>query len=148
MTRRGAALSIQATPIRTTYGRQTPKLGSPFDVQNLFSCAMDQALGIERASLSTVVQLNSSVLDIYRNSLWLTPVFSDLLHSAAKAFGFYVDLQTSWLRLMLPYATPVPETVLHCAAPGSAAESSPDSGVQMSAEEVERSMEIAIGLAG
>ncbi len=105
---------------------------------------MDQALGIERASLSTVVQLNSSVLDVYRNSLWLAPAFSDLLDRAAKVFAFYVDLQTSWLHLMLPYATPEPEAVLHFEAPFSADESRLDSGAQPASEELARSVEIVI----
>lgn len=93
------------------------------DFQDMCSCAMDRALGIERASFSTVIQLNSSALDLYRNSLWLAPGFGDLLGLAAKAFALCIDLQTSWFHLMLPYATPAPEAVLNCATPGSAVES-------------------------
>lgn len=141
----GVALSTQAISPQPTRGRQTQKLGSPVDFQDLCSCAMDQAFGIERASFSTVAQLNSSVLDFYRNSLWLAPAFSDLLGQAARAFALGMDLHASWLHLMLPYATLAPEAMSNFATPGNASESSVENGAQRAAED--QALAIERGLA-
>ncbi len=146
MSEPGVALSTQTISIQPTYGRQTQELGFPLDFQDLCSCAMDQAFGIERASLSTVVQLNSSVLDFYRNSLWLSPAFSDLLGREARAFALCMDLHRSWLRLMLPYATPAPEAMSNFATPGNASESRVESGAQRAAED--KALVIERGMAG
>src|ERR1700694_353489 len=73
---------------------QTQNAGFPIDFHDLCSFAMDQALGIEKASLSTVVSLNSCVLDIFGNSLDLT----------AKSFAFCMEVQMNWLTLLPPYA--------------------------------------------
>jgi hypothetical protein len=46
---------------------------------------MDQALGIEKASLSTVVTLNSCVFDIYQEALRFTPVLGNLFDLVAQS---------------------------------------------------------------
>jgi hypothetical protein len=106
---------------------QTPNVEFPSDFQDLCSLAMDQAMGIEKASLTTVVRLNSSVIDIYKNAFWFAPVFGDLLDTAAKSFAFCIELQMNWLTMMMPHA------------------SSSESQAESPAEELAHSMDIAIG---
>lgn len=108
------------------------------DLQDLCSLAMDQALGIEKASLSTVVHLNSCVVDIYGDAF--TPALGYLFDMAAYAFAFCMELQINWLTLMAPQA------LSHVAAAGSTGTSSFGSQVQPPTAEVwADSMDIAIG---
>jgi hypothetical protein len=100
---------------------------------------MDHALGIEQASLATVVSLNSSVLDIYKSSLWFTPVLGNLLDMVSQAVACSMELQMSWLTLMAPFASS------HVAAAGSTVASSSGSQAQPTADELAYSMDIAIG---
>ena len=79
--------------------------GFPGHFQDLCSFAMDQAIGIEKASLTTLVSLNSSVLDFYKNAFWYPPVFSDLLDAAARSLALSMEMQMNWLTLMAPLAT-------------------------------------------
>jgi hypothetical protein len=117
---------------------QTPNAGFPDDFQDLCSLAMDQAIGIEKASLTTVIRLNSSVIDIYKNAFWFAPVFGDLLDTAAKSFAFCMELQMNWLTMMVPHANEV-------AAPSSTVASSSGSQAPPTAEVPESDLDIAIG---
>jgi hypothetical protein len=100
---------------------------------------MDQALGIEKASLATVVNLNATALDMYSNSLF-APAFGELLDTAAKAFAFYMNFQMTWLSLMFPQAKVGTEALAHFAEPAVA--SSP---AEPTAEEVEHGVDVALG---
>ena len=104
---------------------QTQNAGFPGDFQDLFSFGMDQAIEIQKASLSTVVCLNSCAIDIYQNAFWFAPVLSNLFDAAAQSFTFCMELQLNWLTLLIPAS--------HAASPSS------------SAEELAHSMDIAIG---
>jgi hypothetical protein len=124
---------------------QTVNVGFPDDFQDLCSRAMDRAIGIEKASLTTDVGLNSSVIDIYKNAFWFAPVFCELLDTATKSFAFCTELQMSWLTLMMPHASGASEALLPVAAPSSTVASSSESQAQPTAEVLESSMDIAIG---
>jgi hypothetical protein len=117
---------------------QTSKASLPIDFQDLCSRAMDRALGIEEASLSAVVDLNSCLFDIYKNSFSPTPAFGDLLETAARTFAFYTGLQMTWLGLILPYAKFGSEALSHFAEPGIFAAHSAVAGL-------ERSVDAAMG---
>jgi hypothetical protein len=113
---------------------QTPDVEFPSDFQDLCSLAMDQAMGIEKASLTTFVRLNLSVIDIYKNVFLFAPVFGDLLDTTAKSFAFCIELQMNWMTMMVPHVSEV-------AAPSSAVASSSGSQAQPTAEVPERNME-------
>jgi len=115
---------------------QTRNAGSPVDFQELCSFAMDQALGIEKASLATLVSLNSSLLDISESSLWFTPVFGNLIYVAAQAVACSIELQMSWFSLLSPQ---------HAATPGRAVAGNAGEEAQPTAEELAQGMDIAIG---
>ncbi len=82
---------------------QIQNAGLPVDFQDLCAFAMDQALGIEKASLSTVVSLNSSVLDFYQEALRFNPVFGNLIDMVSQAVACSIELQMNWLSLLAPY---------------------------------------------
>jgi hypothetical protein len=124
---------------------QTLNAEFPGDFQDLCSLALDQAIGIEKASLTTVVRLNSSVIDIYKNAFWFAPVFGDLLDTAAKSFAFCIELQMNWLTMLVPHANEESETLLRVAAPDSTLVSSAGSQAAPTAEELAHSMDIATG---
>jgi hypothetical protein len=105
---------------------QIPNAGFPGDFQDLFSFGMDQAIEIQKASLSTVGCLNSCAIDIYKNAFWFAPVLSNLFGAAAQSFASCMKLQLNWLTMPI-------------GASRSAA--SPSS----SAEELANCMDIAIG---
>ncbi len=109
----------------------TNNAGFPVDFQDLCSRAMDQALGIEKASLSTVVTLNSCVLDIYQEALRFNPVFGNLFDLAAQAVACSIEFQMNWLSLLAP---PVSS---HVATAGSRS--------QPTEKNLAYSMDIAIG---
>jgi hypothetical protein len=116
---------------------QTQNAGFSADFQDLCSHAMDQALGIEKASLSTVVTLNSCVLDIYQEGLRFNPVFGNLFEMTAQAVACSIELQMNWLSLLAPQ---------HVATPSSAVANSSGTKAQPTAEDLARSMDIATGM--
>ena len=124
-TARSAPLSLAATN-----EVQTQKSGFSADFQDLCSLAMDQALGIEKASLSTVVAMNSCVFDIYQEALRFNPVFGNLFDLAAQAVACSIELQMNWLTMLAPPASS------HFAAAGSQA--------QPTEKDLAHSMDIAI----
>jgi hypothetical protein len=118
---------------------QTQNAGFSADFQDLCSRAMDQALGTEKASLSTVVTLNSCVLDIYRNGFGFAPVFGNLFEIAAQAVACSMELQMNWFSLLAPHS------LSHVATPNSRVASAASSQAQPTEEELAHSMDIVIG---
>ncbi len=74
------------------------------DLPHRHSLGIDRALGIEEASLASLVRFNSSVFDCYRNTACLAPLVAQLIDAALQAFGFSVELQMAWLNLIAPHA--------------------------------------------
>jgi len=116
---------------------QPPELRCPVDFQDRCSRAMDQAMGIEidKVSLATVVNLNSCLIDAYKNALCFTPAFGDLLGTTAKSFALCMDLQMSGLNLLASH----PLSRVSTNASGSGR------GDEPTAEELAHGMDIAIG---
>ncbi len=137
--RSNAALNLESR----SEGR-TSNASFPVDFQDLCSRAMDQALGIEKVSLNTLVDLNENVLDFYKNSLCFTSALSELLHASAKAFTFCIDLQMTCLVLMLPPAKLASEALSHFAVPASMFARRPGNRAGVS-EELGRNMDAAVG---
>jgi hypothetical protein len=104
------------------------------DLPHRHSLGIDRALGIEEASLASVVRFNSSVLDFYWNTACLAPLVAQLIDAALQAFGFSVELQMAWLNLIAPH----PWQWLPLAS-NSGRQTYPPADV------LERSMDIAIG---
>jgi hypothetical protein len=115
---------------------QTPNAGFSVDFQDLCSLAMDQALGIEKASsLTPVVDSNSCLLDIYKNAFCIAPVLSNLSDAAAQVVASCVEFQMGLFALLAP------NTLSHV----STVASSSSSQHEPTAEELAFSMDIALG---
>jgi hypothetical protein len=99
---------------------------------------MDQALGIEKASLSTVVRLNACVLNIYQEALRFTPVFGNLFDLAAQAVACSIEFQ---MHLLAPLA---PHAASHVAAASPFASTS-GGQPQPTPDDLAHSMDIAVG---
>jgi len=116
---------------------QTRNAGLSADFQDLCSRAMDQALGIEKASLSTVVTLNSCVLDIYQEALRFNPVFGNCFNLAALAVASSIELQMSWLILLAPQ---------HFAMSDRPGASTSDGETRSMTDDLAHSMDAAVGV--
>lgn len=140
---------------------QTPYTAFTHEFQELCSLAMDQAIGMEKASFDAVLQMQSRVIDAcdvskfdlsdydaysYEAAPCFTPALGNLFGLMAQSITSFMELQLAWLTLMTPYATPKSETVLHLVAPARKAVSSTvPTPAQPPAHALERSMDIAIG---
>jgi hypothetical protein len=97
---------------RTTAARSAPLLPVDaahsqearfFDViQDLCNSAMDQALGIEKASLAPIAGLNSCLRGMVERALDFSPVFGNHLQAVSQVFAFSMELQLNFLNLLAP----------------------------------------------
>jgi hypothetical protein len=124
---------------------QTPDAGFAADFQELYSLAMDRAVGIEKASLAAAVGLHSVLIDLYKNAFGFAPELGNLFDQAARAVASCLELQLSLLAIMAPHAIVGSEAPLQIAAPGRSVARYARSQAHPPAEELERSMDIAIG---
>jgi hypothetical protein len=127
VTEQGAVFSSKGGAVnnRTRPQGNAVLSANPMDSQDLCSLAMDRVIGIEKASMDTAC---------YRKPSWFRPLLGYLCSTVAKAIGFCMESQRNWLALRVPRV-----------ASGRAAGNS-GSQAQPTAEVLERSMDIAIGV--
>jgi hypothetical protein len=122
---------------------------------------MDQAIGMEMASLDAALHLQSCVMEAcsvsnyseYEAASCLTPAFGTFFDLITQTFTTFMELQMAWLTIVTPYAAPKSETVLHVAAPerrtairvASNASTSLHTMPHLPAHGLEHSMDVAIG---
>lgn len=109
------------------------------DFQYLCDFGMDRAIAIQKVSLSTFFSLNSFAVDIYKNALWSTPGFGNLLDMTSQALDFTMELQMNWLTMLAPHA------LWHITTPRSLVASTSGRQNEPAADELAYSMDIAIG---
>jgi len=90
------------------------------ELQDLFSHSMDSALGLQKASFDAVVKLQSEMLEI---QLHLAdgeagPTFNALAELATEAFSTCMELQMTWLNLLVNCAQQGAEIWMHVAGFG------------------------------
>jgi hypothetical protein len=144
---------------------QTPYSEFTHDVQELCSRAMDQAIGMEMASLDAALHMQSCVMEAcsvsnyseYEAASCFTPAFGTFFELITQTFTSFMEMQMAWLTIVTPYAAPKSETVLHVVAPArrtairvaSAAASTAATSLRTMphppAHGLEHSMDIAIG---
>jgi hypothetical protein len=100
---------------------------------------MDRAIAAEVASLSPIARLNSSAIDIYKSIFWFAPVFDEWVNTAAQALTLCMELQSNCLTLFAQ-ASRLPDVFWSGVAQADSSEQT-----QPSAEQLERSMDVAIG---
>jgi hypothetical protein len=114
---------------------KTPNAGVPVEFQHLCNFGMEGAIEIEKASLATVVCLNSCVLDLYKNAFWFAPEVGNLFDTAAESFAFCMELHRNWLDQLASLAL----------SGESAVASSSGRQAKPKADALAHSMDIAIG---
>jgi hypothetical protein len=107
--------------------------------EDAYGLEMDRAIAAEVASLSPIARLNSSAIDIYKSIFWFAPAFDEWMNTAAQAITLCMELQSNCL-MLFAQASRLPGVFWSGVA-------QPDSGEQEqpSAEQLARSMDIAIG---
>jgi len=134
----------------------TPYTALTQDFQHLCSLAMDQAIGMEKASFDAVLQMQSRVIDAcdvsktdvskFDVAPCFTPELGNLFDLMAQAIACFMELQLAWMKMMTPHATHSTEPVVHLVAPArKVASSTVPARPQVPAHVLAHSMDIAIG---
>ena len=134
---------------------QSPYTAFTHDFQELCSRAMDQAIGVEKASFDAVLHMQTCVIDACDVSNYgvskdaaatcFTPALGELFDVMAQTITSFMELQLAWLTMMTPYAAPKSETVLHVVAPARKAAGIVHTMTHPPAQGLDHSMDIAIG---
>jgi len=93
---------------------QTRCAGFPSDLLNLYGEAMDRALGIERASLSAMVEMNACARDTCER------LAGGLLDAVVGAISSCLQAQLSWFTLLAPRVDAGSKAQMSAAAPAGA----------------------------
>jgi hypothetical protein len=130
------------------------------EFQELCSFAMDQAIGLEKASLDAVLRMQSRVIDAcdvsqfdvskydvsnYEAASCFTPALGNLLALMAQAVASLMELQLACLKMMTPQAGHKTESVLHLVEPVRKAATSVPAPAQPPAHALAHGMDVAIG---
>jgi hypothetical protein len=131
------------------------------EFQELCSLAMDQAIGLEKASFDAVLQMQSCVIDAcdvsqfdvskydvsnYEAASCFTPALGNMVDLMAQAVASLMELQLACLKMMTPQASHKTEPVLHLVEPArKAAATSVPAPAQPPAHALAHSMDVAIG---
>jgi hypothetical protein len=105
--------------------------------QDFYCYQMDRAMGIENESLAMAIRLQSSMIDQF-SQMPCPPALRSLFETATKALKSCLELQMSWLAMMVPIS-PVQQVSSSLFVLESAA------GGHTSDDEYERCMDIALG---
>jgi hypothetical protein len=112
-----------------------PDAEYPAELQELYSdlycLGMDQAIGIQKASLEAAVRLQTEVIDSYKHAAWCTPQFASWLDLVSQSLAYCMEWQMNLLSMLVP-ARPA------LGVGGSLA-------LGANAEELEHSMDVGIG---
>jgi hypothetical protein len=142
-----ATLSPNYSPqLRLAAGQtQSPVAGLAAEFQQLYGLAMDEALGMERTSLTAALRLHSCMSDVSSNAFGFAPEFGNLLDAGVHATAFFLKWQWSLLSLFAPAAFLRPEMAARTAALQRSASSYLCCQTNAAVEEYAHSMDIAIG---
>ncbi len=113
-------------PIKLLSTGKNSDASVPNDFQDLCHSTLGQVLEIQKSSIDTVIRFNSCILDCFTFLSELT----SLQQAAAQALFCFTELQMNCLAVFSPQA--LTKALTYVAAP--------------SAEALERSMDIALGL--
>lgn len=98
--------------------RHEPYAAYTADMQDLFSHAMDRALGMQKASLDAVAKMQSEVLEMQKHLYESEPAFSNMMDLAFEAYGTCLEIQMTWLDLLAKCAQQGIETWMQLASMG------------------------------
>lgn len=144
---------------------RTPHSAFTHEFQGLCSIAMDQAIGLEKASLDAVLQMQSCVIDAcnvsetevlnydvsnydaskYMAAACFTPALANLFDLMAQVLTSFLELQLACLQMMVLQASHKTELALHLVEPARRAAASVPTLAMPPAHALAHSMDIAIG---
>ena len=87
--------------------------------QDLFSHAMDRALGVQKASLNAVVKMQNDVIEMQKHAFEVEPAIGNVFEAASNTYATCLEIQLSWLGMMVDIAKQGAEMWFQVAAVGS-----------------------------
>lgn len=113
-------------------------------IQDLFSNAMDRALGVQKASLAAVVKMQSDVIEMQRHAFESEPVIGNIYEAASEAatqaYATCLETQLTWLDMLGTFAKQGCEMWYRMATMGATL-----AGIPQSQPEIEEEEESAYG---
>ena len=73
-------------------------------IQDLFSHAMDRALGVQKASFAAVVKMQNNVIEMQKHAFEGEPAIGNIFEAASQAYATCLEIQLSWLNMMVDFA--------------------------------------------
>lgn len=92
---------------------QNPYAEYTAEMHDLFSHAMDRALGIQKASLAAVVKMQSDAIEMQKHVYEGEPALNSFSDLASDTFALCLEMQMTWLNLMVSSAQQGIEIWLH-----------------------------------
>ena len=74
------------------------------EIHDLFSHAMDRALGVQKASLKAVVKMQNEMIEMQKHAFEAKPAICNVFEGASQAYATCLEFQLSWLNLVVEYA--------------------------------------------
>ena len=94
---RKAQLHLAPEPIDNPYAEYNAGL------QDLFSHAMDRALGVQKASFSAAVKMQNDVIEMQRQAFEAEPAINNIFEAASQAYATCLGVQLSWLEMVVNF---------------------------------------------
>ena len=90
-------------------------------IQDLFCHAMDRALGAQKASINAVVKMQNDVIEMQKHAFEGEPAaIGSIFETASGAYAACLEIQLSWLSMMVEFSKQGAEIWYLMAATGSA----------------------------
>jgi hypothetical protein len=153
-TLQGEDMSARTTPPNKAQLHIAERYHNPYadynaELEDLFSHAMDRALGMQKASLTAVVKMQSEVIEMQKQAYGQEPVVGNILNSASQTLATCLDIQLNWLNLMVNCAKQGAGFWFQLVFMGTipAGDSLPETQPQMMEEEEVASIAFGVGAA-
>jgi hypothetical protein len=98
---------------------QNPYTDYNAGIQDMFGQAMDQALGVQKASLNAVVKMQNDVIEMQKHAFEHEPAIGNIFEAASQAYATCLNIQLSWLNMMVSWAKQGAETWYQLAGVGA-----------------------------
>ena len=88
-------------------------------IQDLFCHAMDRALGVQQASFNAVMKMQNDVIEMQKHAFEGEPAIGNIFEAASQAYATCLEIQLSWLSMMVEFAKQGAEMGFQLAAIGT-----------------------------
>ena len=129
-----AQLHLASEPYHNPYAEYNAGL------QDLFSHAMDRALGVQKASLNAVVKMQNNVIEMQKHAFEGEPAIVNIFEAGSQAYATCLEIQLSWLGMIVSFANQGAETWFQMATMGASLAGIPVAEPQPAMAEEEESI--------